>query len=187
MVKETKFYDLLGVKPNASDSDLKKAYRKLALQYHPDKNSSPEAGEKFKEISMAYEVLANPEKRRIYDQHGEQGIKEGGGGGPGDPSRPCKTSMVRTIRIVILPLTKDPTKQVLFLLQFFIVHGVHFLLYMGGLLFARPQRNAKGRIFLTCEESLIDKLCMYTICTMDTIDPHVVTHLSYRLIIYCFG
>jgi len=78
MVKETRLYDLLGVKPNASDSDLKKAYRKLALQYHPDKNSSPEAGEKFKEISMAYEVLANAEKRRIYDQHGEQGIKEGG-------------------------------------------------------------------------------------------------------------
>ena len=83
MEKETKFYDLLGVKPGASDSDLKKAYRKLALQYHPDKNSSPEAGEKFKEISMAYECLSNPEKRRIYDQHGEQGIKEGGGGGPG--------------------------------------------------------------------------------------------------------
>jgi DnaJ family protein A protein 1 len=83
MVKETRFYDLLGVKPNASDSDLKKAYRKSALQYHPDKNSSPEAGEKFKEISMAYEVLSNPEKRRIYDQHGEQGIKEGGGGGHG--------------------------------------------------------------------------------------------------------
>ena len=83
MVKETRFYDLLGVKPTADDSDLKKAYRKSALQYHPDKNSSPEAGEKFKEISMAYEVLSNPEKRRIYDQHGEQGIKEGGGGGHG--------------------------------------------------------------------------------------------------------
>ena len=81
MVKETKFYDLLGVAPTADDSSLKKAYRKLAMKYHPDKN--PEAGEKFKEISMAYETLSNPEKRRLYDQAGEQGIKEGGAGGGG--------------------------------------------------------------------------------------------------------
>jgi len=81
MVKETKFYDILGVKPGVSDGDLKKAYRKMALKFHPDKNPGPEASEKFKEISMAYEVLSNEDKRRIYDQHGEQGIKEGGGGG----------------------------------------------------------------------------------------------------------
>ena len=55
--------------------------RKLAMKYHPDKN--PEAGDKFKEISMAYEVLSNPEKRKLYDQAGEQGIKEGGSGGGG--------------------------------------------------------------------------------------------------------
>jgi len=81
MVKETKFYDILGVAPTADDGALKKAYRKLALKYHPDKN--PEAGEKFKEISMAYEVLSDAEKRKLYDAHGEQGIKEGGGGGGG--------------------------------------------------------------------------------------------------------
>jgi DnaJ family protein A protein 1 len=81
MVKETKFYDVLGVAPTADDNSLKKAYRKLAMKYHPDKN--PEAGDKFKEISMAYEVLSNPEKRKLYDQAGEQGIKEGGSGGGG--------------------------------------------------------------------------------------------------------
>eukprot|EP00095_Tigriopus_kingsejongensis_P011995 snap_masked-scaffold266_size231069-processed-gene-0.2 protein:Tk11995 transcript:snap_masked-scaffold266_size231069-processed-gene-0.2-mRNA-1 annotation:"homolog subfamily a member 1" len=78
MVCETNFYDILGVSPHADETELKKAYRKMALKYHPDKN--PNAGDKFKEISQAYEVLSDPEKREIYDEFGEQGIKEQGGG-----------------------------------------------------------------------------------------------------------
>lgn len=71
------YYSILGVAKGASDDELKKAYRKLALKYHPDKNKSPAAEEKFKEIAEAYEVLSDKKKRDIYDQYGEEGLKGG--------------------------------------------------------------------------------------------------------------
>ncbi|KUL86175.1 hypothetical protein ZTR_08427 [Talaromyces verruculosus] len=83
MVKDSKLYDILGVAPTATEAQLKTAYKKGALKYHPDKNASnPEAADKFKELSHAYEILSDSQKRQIYDQYGEEGL-EGGAGGAG--------------------------------------------------------------------------------------------------------
>ncbi|ORM39430.1 DnaJ -like protein [Babesia sp. Xinjiang] len=70
-VDNEKFYKTLELSRDCSESEIKKAYRKLAIKHHPDKGGDPE---KFKEISRAYEVLSDPEKRRIYDEHGEEGV-----------------------------------------------------------------------------------------------------------------
>lgn len=83
MVKDTKFYDLLNVAPTASETEIKKGYRKAALKYHPDKNPSEEAAEKFKEITAAYEILSDSQKREVYDQYGIEGLQGGGPGGMG--------------------------------------------------------------------------------------------------------
>lgn len=79
MVAETKLYDVLGIKPEASQDDIKKAYRKMALKHHPDKNKdNPSSAEKFKEVSQAYEILSDPEKRKTYDQYGLDFFLRGG-------------------------------------------------------------------------------------------------------------
>ncbi|KAL5573583.1 hypothetical protein UlMin_023180 [Ulmus minor] len=87
------YYKLLQVDRNAKDDDLKKAYRKLAMKWHPDKNpnNKKEAEAKFKQISEAYDVLSDSQKRAVYDQYGEEGLKgmpppDAGGGGPSGAS-----------------------------------------------------------------------------------------------------
>ncbi len=70
------YYDILGVSKSASVDEIKSAYRKLAMQFHPDKNKEASAEERFKEISEAYAVLSDPEKRRIYDQYGHSGFDQ---------------------------------------------------------------------------------------------------------------
>ncbi|PON97832.1 Terminal organelle assembly protein [Trema orientale] len=86
------YYKILQVDKNAKDDDLKKSYRKLAMKWHPDKNpnNKKEAEAKFKQISEAYEVLSDPQKRAVYDQYGEEGLKgqmpPPDAGGPGGAS-----------------------------------------------------------------------------------------------------
>ncbi|XP_076460936.1 dnaJ homolog subfamily B member 6-like isoform X2 [Babylonia areolata] len=93
--KDMSYYDILGVERNASEKDIKKAYRRLALKWHPDKNpnNKDEAEKKFKEISEAYDVLSDKKKREVYDMYGKEGVHgntgfsddefAGGGGGYG--------------------------------------------------------------------------------------------------------
>ena len=86
MATKKDYYEVLGVNKNATDEELKKAYRKLAKQYHPDANpdNKEEAEKKFKEVNEAYETLSNPQKRKMYDQFGADG-PQGFGGGAGGP------------------------------------------------------------------------------------------------------
>ena len=72
------YYQILGVEKGTSDSEIKTAYRKKALQWHPDRNDSPEAEKRFKEINEAYQILSDKKKKRIYDQFGSDAFSNGG-------------------------------------------------------------------------------------------------------------
>jgi DnaJ-class molecular chaperone len=84
MANQRDYYEVLGISKSASEVEIKSAYRKLALQYHPDRNKESGSTEKFKEVNTAYEVIGNPEKRKMYDQFGHAGVtgNQGGGQGP---------------------------------------------------------------------------------------------------------
>jgi DnaJ-class molecular chaperone len=79
------FYTTLGVSKNATEAEIKTAYRRLARQHHPDVDKSEGSAEKFKEISEAYQILSDPNKRRTYDQFGSQAFEPGAGPAGGNP------------------------------------------------------------------------------------------------------
>lgn len=76
------YYDLLGIKKGATDAEIKAAYRKQALKWHPDRNKAPDSATKFKEINKAYEVLSDSQKRQMYDQYGKDAFERGRYGNP---------------------------------------------------------------------------------------------------------
>src|SRR3954469_16910488 len=80
-IKKRDFYEVLGINRDATDEDIKKSYRKLAMKFHPDRNpGNKEAEEQFKEAKEAYEILSEPEKRRAYDAYGHAGVNPQMGG-----------------------------------------------------------------------------------------------------------
>merc|ERR1719160_569888 len=122
-VDTTKFYKLLEVDKNASEAEIRKAYKKLALKHHPDRKGDPE---KFKELGRAYEVLSDPDKRQMYDRFGEKGINgDAAGGDPtdifdtifrpgrgdGKKRRPKTKDVVQPLKVSLEQLYQGTTKK----------------------------------------------------------------------------
>lgn len=131
MVKETEFYELLNVSVEADENEIKRSYRRLALRYHPDKNTGDEnAADMFKSVSNAYEVLSDPDRRRIYDQYGKEGLEGGmnegggfhdaadifsmffGGGARGRREEPKPKDIVHQLRVTLDDLYNGKKQKV---------------------------------------------------------------------------
>ena len=90
------YYDILGVGRGVGEEDIRRAFRKKAMEFHPDRNKSPDAEEKFKEINEAYQVLSDSGKRSRYDQFGKAGVGAGSGAGQAAASRPNAAATCNT-------------------------------------------------------------------------------------------
>ena len=118
------YYEVLGVSKSATDAEIKKAYRKLAMKYHPDYNPGDKnAEEKFKEVNEANEVLSDPKKRQMYDQYGFAGVDPSyaaqNGGGPGGFGGGVLFQQHEAAgRLVGLPQSEDALRQLLFAQSF---------------------------------------------------------------------
>jgi molecular chaperone DnaJ len=78
MATKRDYYEILGISKQATQDEVKRSFRRLAMQYHPDRNKAPDAEQKFKEINEAYEVLSDTKRRQTYDQFGHEGLNQQG-------------------------------------------------------------------------------------------------------------